>query len=133
MRKWFLFSFLAGFCLFNTGCAVYMAAHQPEQKNLDLLKASTSRSSILAEFGTPVNTEQVDGEKTDVFKFKQGYSQGAKTARALGHGAADVLTLGLWEVVGTPTESVFKGKDMAVKITYDKDDRVKQVVYLSTK
>ena len=35
----------------------------------------------------------------------QGYRKGVKVARAIGHGAADVMTLGLWEVVGRPTEA----------------------------
>ena len=133
MRKGFLASLLIGSCFLYSGCAVYMAANQPSNKNLDLLKVGMPRDSIMAEFGAPVNTEVKDGEKVDIYRFKQGYSQGAKAFRAVGHGAADVLTLGLWEVVGTPAEATFNGKDMAVKIIYDKEDKVKEVVYLTQK
>ena len=110
-----------------------MAANQPGHKNVDLLKVGMTRSSIMAEFGAPVNTEEKDGEKIDIYRFRQGYSQGAKAFRAVGHGAADVLTLGLWEVIGTPAEATFSGKDVAVKITYDKEEKVKEVVYLTQK
>jgi len=48
-------------------------------------------------------------------------------------GVADVFTLGLWEVVGTPAEAIFSAKDMAIKVTYDKDEKVKDVVYLKGK
>ncbi len=46
------------------------------------------------------------------------------------HGAADVLTLGLWEVVGTPTEATFDGNKMAFEVTYDESDKAEKVVTL---
>jgi hypothetical protein len=38
----------------------------------------------------------------------------------------DVLTLGLWEVVGTPIEGV-QGETYNATITYDRDDRVVEI------
>ena len=87
-----------------------------------------SRSMLLAEFGQPTATETRDGKKVDVFSFTQGYSKPAKAARAVFHGVADVFTLGLWEVIGTPTEGVFDGTRMALQVTYDGNDRVEHVV-----
>jgi hypothetical protein len=46
------------------------------------------------------------------------------------HGAADVLTLGLWEVVGTPIEGYANGTKVSVEITYDREERVVKVVPL---
>ena len=54
-----------------------------------------------------------------MFAFKQGYSKGVKAGRALVHGAADVATAGLWEVVGIPAESLADGRDVKVEVTYD--------------
>ena len=45
----------------------------------------------------------------------QGYSKANKISRAVWHGAADVFTLGLWEIIGTPTESAFNGKKLLMK------------------
>jgi len=103
----------------NFGCSVFMAAKQPGLKNIDLFKVGTSRSMLLGEFGLPTVAEVRDGKKHEIFKFVQGYSGGAKAGRAFFHGAADVVTLGLWEVVGTPTESVFSGDEMAYEVEYD--------------
>jgi len=64
-----------------------------------------------------------------VYKFRQGYSQPAKISRAVLHGAADIVTVGLWEVVGTPTEYVFSGTDMLILVTYNRYDRVDIVEY----
>ncbi len=112
------------------GCSVYMAAKQPSAKNIELFKVGTPRSMILAEFGLPTVSEVRDGKKYEIYKFVQGYSSGAKAGRAVFHGAADVLTLGLWEVVGTPTESIFSGDEMAYEIRYDENDRIDQVTVL---
>ena len=107
-----------------------MAAKQPPKKTLGVLKEGTPRSMILAELGQPVASETKDGKRVDVFSFIQGYSKGAKAGRAVFHGAADVLTLGLWEVVGTPTEATFDGNKMAFEVTYDASDKAAKIVTL---
>jgi hypothetical protein len=114
----------------NFGCSVFMAAKQPSEKNVDLFKVGTPRSRLLAEFGSPTMSEVRNEKKSEIFKFVQGYSSGVKAGRAFFHGAADVVTLGLWEVVGTPTEAVFSGDEMAYEVTYDDKDRIDQVAAL---
>src|SRR5687768_2203889 len=116
--------------LFSSGCSVFMAAKQPDKKNVELYRIGTPRSMLLGEFGPPAHSEVRNGKKYEVFKFVQGYSTGAKAGRALFHGAADVMTLGLWEVVGTTREASFSGDEMAYEVSYDQDDRVDQVTVL---
>jgi outer membrane protein assembly factor BamE (lipoprotein component of BamABCDE complex) len=115
------------------GCSVYMAAKQPSEKNLEVMSVGTPRNVVLAELGTPAATETRDGKKVDVFSFVQGYSKGSKTGRAVFHGVADVFTLGLWEVVGTPTEAIFDGTKVMYEITYDEGNRVEIVIALTEK
>ena len=102
MKKILILAIL-GLIMHCVGCSVYMAARQPDKKNLDVLTVGTPRAMVLGELGQPVSTEIKDGQRTDVFAFTQGYGKGAKTGRAIFHGLADVFTLGLWEAVGTPT------------------------------
>ncbi len=109
------------------GCSVYMAANQPPAKNLALLKPGTPRSNLIAEYGPPISSETKNGMRHDIFKFTQGYSAGAKVGRALVHGAADVATLGLWEVVGTPVEGHFSGDEVSAEVAYDAQDNVTAV------
>ena len=45
--------------------------------------------------------------------------------RALGHAIMDVLTLGVWEVVGTPIEAASSSR-MRLTIVY-KDDKIKTI------
>lgn len=125
-------SVLAVIMTTGNGCSVYMASKQPGRKDLNVLAAGTPRSLVLAELGQPRASEMKDGKRVDVFSFVQGYSKGAKAGRAFFHGAADVVTLGMWEVVGTPTEAVFDGKKLAYEVTYDANDKVEKVLTLTT-
>ena len=124
---------LAALMVFTAGCSTVMAARQPGAKNMNVLTAGMPRDAVIAELGSPIHTEVENGKKADIFKFVQGYSQANKTIRTIGHGVADVFTLGLWEVVGTPTEATFNGQDVAVKVIYDAGDKVEQVIYLKKK
>ena len=115
------------------GCSVYKAANQPEKKNTELFKVGTHRDFLLAEFGLPSVTEERDGKKYEIFAFTQGYHKGTKAGRVFFHSAADIFTIGLWEVVGTPTEMIFDGTDVAYKVAYDESDNIEEVVLLKKK
>ena len=129
--KRFILVLLVIMALFGQeGCAVFMAARQPVKKDLSLFKVGTPRSSLIAEFGSPVVSDMRDGKKYEIFKFTQGYSGPAKVGRAFLHGGADVVTLGAWEVVGTPTEMVFDGTEMAYEVSYDENNCVDGITLL---
>ena len=116
-----------------SGCSVFMAAKQPEKKDTKMLAVGVPRAVILAELGAPISTTKNGNETIDIFSFKQGYGKAAKFGRAMFHGVADIATLGLWEIVGTPIESSFDGKNTAYQITYDENGNVKTVVQLKNK
>lgn len=131
LRKFLLIAMLMALAAASvSGCSVFMAAKQPEKKDVALLKEGTSRAVLISEFGAPVISEYRDGKRYEIFKFVQGYSTGAKAGRAFLHGAADVVTLGLWELVGTPTEITFNGDEMAFQVSYDENDIVDKVAVI---
>jgi hypothetical protein len=121
---------LVGLALTLSACSVVMAAHQPSRKDVKLFTHGVPRNLIVAEVGAPVTTETRAGKRVEVFAFTQGYSKAARVGRTIGHGAADALTLGLWEIAGTPTEAAFNGKRVVYEVTYDPSDRVENVVEL---
>ena len=129
--KFIKFNVIIALLFLMSGCSVYMAAHQPTQKNVSLFKVGTSRDALIAEFGVPVTSGTRDGKKYEIYRFTQGYSQGAKAARALVEGTADVFTLGVTEVVTTPVEAVNDGTLMVYEVTYDSNDYVDQVIVLT--
>lgn len=130
LRKFYLLSLAV---LFVASCSVVMATQQPGRKDLSVLTNGVDRERVIAELGTPLTTEEKAGKKTDVFYCRQGYSTGAKAGRAIFHGAADVFTLGLWEVVGTPVEAVANGTDIKVAVCYDANGKVEKVTTYSGK
>ncbi len=123
---------IAGFfCSMNTGCAVMMAANAPGKKNMGVLTPGVSRSQVVAELGPPVQSRKYGWGAKDVFAFKQGYSTPAKVSRSVVHGAADFMTLGLWEIAGTPLEGSLQGEDVRAEVAYDASDTVQRVEYFS--
>lgn len=121
------------FMVVTSGCSVVMAIKQPDYKDVTILEKRTSRSEVIAELGAPLHTEEKDGKKKDLFVFKQGYGKGNKALRALFHTAADVFTLFLWEVIGTPTEAIASGRQMKIEVFYDENDYVVKANILSDK
>lgn len=128
--KLFYFTLICVLLFASSGCSVFMAVKQDDKKNLSVLEVGTSRAHVIGELGSPILMEEKEGKKVDVFKFVQGYSTGAKAGRAFFHGAADVFTLFLWEVIGTPAEMIADGTEMKIKIVYDENDNVENVTYL---
>ena len=126
-------SILCLLLVFVTGCSVVMATQQHSRMDFSVLSEGVDRSRVIAELGSPLTTEVKDGKRTDVFSVRQGYSTGAKVGRALFHGVADVFTLGLWEVVGTPVEAIASGTIVKVGVNYDKNDKVEDIITYSGK
>jgi hypothetical protein len=133
MNKLGRFYVLALLSIFIAGCSVVMATQQPSRKDFAVLSKGVDRSRVVAELGSPLTTDVKDGKRKDVFYVKQGYSTGAKAGRAIFHGVADVFTLGLWEVVGTPVEAVASGTDVKVAVFYDSGDKVESIETYSGK
>jgi len=113
--------------LANAGCAAIKATEQPSKKDFSVLTPGTPRTHVIAELGAPRWSDERNGATTDVFAVKQGYTKTVKAGRALLHGAADVATVGLWEVVGIPVETLADGTDVQVSITYDQAQCVESI------
>lgn len=113
---------------FLCSCSVFMAATQPEKKDLAIFKPGVHQSVIRAEFGVPVWQGEEDGAPVDLFSFKQGYSKWAKAGRAVLHGTADLFTIGIWEIVGTPLEVFESRKDTSIKVYYDRELKAQRMI-----
>ena len=111
-----------------SGCSVYMEATRPTPVELDEYQIGQTRDSVLERLGAPENTaKESDGASCDFYKlYTKGYGAGGKIPLAVAEGAADVFTLGLAEIVLTPTEGVTKNEKHPVAICY-KDDRIARI------
>jgi hypothetical protein len=109
------------------GCAAIKATEQPHKRDMTVLKPGVPRTHVIAELGAPVWSDKQVGTTVEVFSFKQGYTKATKATRALVHGAADVATVGLWEVVGIPAEAIADGTDVQLEVHYRADQTVDHV------
>lgn len=57
-------------------------------------------------------------------KYQVGNEPSA--GRAVAHGVMDVLTLGIWEIAGTPIEAI-QGETYQATVAYDHQDRVTEI------
>ena len=123
---------LLSFLPLMTGCSVMMAWKQPTIKDLSVLGPGTDRDVLVAQLGPPVSSEKIDnGQMKEIFAFVQGYSPTSLEMRGYLHATADVLSLGLWEIAGTPLEAHFDGKLITVSVDFDSQKRVVSTKTLS--
>ena len=117
--------------IFISGCSVYMAASQPTKKDLTILNIGTDRDYVIAELGAPVISELTTDGRKEIYTFVQGYNKVSKVSRAAFHGAADVASIGLWEVIGTSVETAYSGEKISVRIIFDNEGKIKESKVLS--
>ena len=99
-----------GWCLifsFLYGCSVGMALSGKEEPNLGAIQVGSTRGEIELHLGSPVKTTTLpDGKRVDIYEYEIGDEP--SPGRAAFHGAMDVLTIGLWEIVGHDEEKLRK-------------------------
>lgn len=118
---------LAGFVLtvggIITGCSVVMEATRPAPVRLAEFPPGESRGAVMAKLGEPTtSTTDADGASCDLYSLPlSGYGALAKTSIAVGEVVADFCTLGIAEVVSTPTEALTRNKKTPVWFCYRND------------
>jgi len=86
------------------------------------------RMNVLAEIGSPAATTPDGVDSCDIYKlYTRGPESGGKGAIAAGEVVADVLTLGLTELIFTPVEAATRNSKHTVVFCYDHDSRLASV------
>jgi hypothetical protein len=117
---------LAAATQFASGCAVYMAATGDQQPNLSNVHRGASRGEVEMALGQPKTlTTTDDGGTAATYEYVRGNEPSA--GRAIGHGVLDILTVGIWEAVGTPIEATNQGDKVTVDVHYDADGNATSV------
>ena len=111
------------------GCSVGMAMSGKPDPNISALDVGQDRDVVILNFGQPAKTLMTDNERTDIFELERGNEQ--SMGRATGHAVMDLLTLGVWEIIGTPIEG-FAGDTITLQIEYDANNKVQSVKTLES-
>jgi len=107
-----------------SGCSVGMAMSGKKDPDLGAIRVGATRGEVELQLGSPVAIQEVDGYRIDQYAYEIGNAPSA--GRAAGHAVMDILTLGLWELAGTPIEAV-QGEQKNLTIVYDEKDVVTRV------
>ena len=105
-------------------CSVGMAMHGKEDVNLSSITVGQDRSIVLMHLGQPYRTFANEDGRVDTYSVERGNAP--SVGRAAGHAVMDLLTFGIWEVIGTPIEG-FAGEEFTLTIEYGVDNKLKSV------
>ncbi len=105
-------------------CSVGMAMHGKEDVNLSSITVGQDRSIVIMHLGQPYRTFANENGRVDTYAVERGNAP--SVGRAAGHAVMDLLTFGLWEIIGTPIEG-FAGEEFTITIEYGSDDKIKSV------
>jgi len=97
--------------------------------NISALAEGQDRDIVILNLGQPTKTLLGDNQRTDIFELERGNEQ--SVGRATGHAIMDLLTLGGWEIIGTPIEG-FAGDTITLQIEYDERNKVRSVKTLES-
>jgi hypothetical protein len=115
---------------FVSGCSVYMEATRPTPVDLGKFQPGDSRSSVTQELGLPVSTSKgATGTSCDLYLlYTKGYGFAGKAPIVVGELAADFFTVGLAEIILSPTEAVTRNEKRTVWFCYQNDALVSVTV-----
>lgn len=125
MRKLsLLIMFLSIFML--TSCSVFMAAKK-EGVSIDELTQCKTRACLISKGAIPINSKKNEEGILTEESYRVQKPKGS-TARAAMHGVLDVVTLGIWEVAGTPIEGSKGKKEMyPIQVYYEDGENIQKV------
>jgi outer membrane protein assembly factor BamE (lipoprotein component of BamABCDE complex) len=104
-----------------SGCSMAMALSGEKDVKLSDLRMGMDRGAVIQILGTPKGSEFYQGYNYDLFEVVRGNKPSA--LRALGHGMANAVSLGMWEIFGTSIEASTPRKQRII-VAYDEFDRV---------
>jgi hypothetical protein len=112
------------------GCSVYMAGNQPQKVDFGTFQSGgMARDHVIVKLGLPTSSvKHEDGTRTDIYEFYEGSATGWKVGRATFNALADIFTIGLWEIIATPTEMAIRGDKLTARAVFDKNDIMKEFV-----
>jgi hypothetical protein len=119
----FVVAVLISVCL--SSCSAVMAARGSPDPDLAVVSTNKKRGEVETQLGSPIKTTTLEnGDRVDVYQYEIGNEP--SPGRAVSNAALTAVTLGLWEIAGTPIEAS-AGETYTATITYDKNDVVKDV------
>ncbi len=111
--------------LCSGGCSPVMEATRPTPVDTSQFAIGESRFQVIQAIGAPTANVKNGDQSCDIYKlYTRGPGGVGKGVIAAGEAAADVVTLGLAEVLFTPLEAATMNAKHTVTFCYDKDGKL---------
>jgi hypothetical protein len=109
----------------TSACSVGMALSGDPAPDLEACRVGVPETEIEEQLGPPVSARSLpEGGRQCVYEYVLGRAPSPE--RAIVHGSLDVLTFGLWEIVGTPVEGL-QGQRYQMTVIYDTDGNAREI------
>lgn len=101
-----------------------MAANRASYRgDINVIQLDVQRSAVIAELGPPDKISTLENGGDDRYTLDPGaHRTGTKVATAIFYIAADLFTVFLWELIGTPLEIAAKDKISVYHLTYSPEE-----------
>ncbi len=112
------------------GCSAFMAGQRSTYKgDPNVIQVGADRMAVENTLGAPAMAVSLDDGRTKVvYKIDpDAHSLAVRNSAIAWHVIADVLTLGLWEIVGVPFELAAKDKFTTYLIYYSNQGKIENV------
>jgi hypothetical protein len=113
--------------LSSSGCSVLMAANRSSYRgDVSVIQDGVSRSEVIGELGQPDSFSKSEtGGYDDRYTLDpHAHRAWLKTGTILLHLGADVMTLGQWELVGTPYELAVRDRAVMYHLAYNREGKL---------
>ncbi len=116
--------------LLATGCSAFMAGQRSGVAGGPaVIQVGADRTAVEGTLGPPdIVVSLDDGRVKAVYKIDpDAHTRAARNSAVAWHIVADVFTLGLWEIIGTPAEMAARDQFVTYLIYYGKDGKIETV------
>ena len=120
-------SLLLAIVFFLPACSPLMAANRSSYRgDVSVIKEGIDRGSVIAELGEPDNFSKTEtGGYEDKYTLDpDAHRTPVKILTVLFHLGADLVTLCLWEVVGTPYELAVRDRLATYDLKYNENGKL---------
>lgn len=126
MMKYFQLLFLFFIC----GCSVVMASSGKKGDDISQIKQDITKKQVEAILGKSKKAVINDyGEQVNLYEYD--FDNKKSVGRASFYAFMNLITIGAWELVGTPME-YYSSKKGYLQVTYDKENKVVDVKNLGS-
>ncbi len=119
---------VVSFACLVAACSSGIEESHPTGADVSVLGVGVPHAQVLASLGPPAQTYKNKEKTVDIYALDpNGPSRATKSTIEMVDIVADVLTLGISEIVATPLEYFTKDTPTNYVITYTADDKVESV------